>query len=130
MTVLTITVQDLVGVYPVTPLTANAADITWTAAGASYLDGARFAHTGRELILVRNDTATEEGIFLTQQPDRTGRWWDTSDPGDYYIVQPGQYAAFGPFPVEGWRDEDGYLYMVMTAATMYVAVLRVAANYP
>lgn len=120
MAVLTLTVQSLIAKYPVTPLTANAADIVWTAAGADFADGARFVHTGRELILVRNDNVGAKTVTITSVADPKGRLGNITT----YSVGASEYAAFGPFPVLGWRQTTGYLMLSASAADVFFAILR------
>lgn len=118
---LTITVQELIKGYPATPLSADAADITWTAAGADFADGAAFLHTGNEVILIRNSNVAAKTVAIYSAENARFRGGDIED----YSVGAGQFAAFGPFPVDGWRQTDGMLNLKLGAADMYVAVVRV-----
>ncbi len=120
MAILTLTVQNLIAKYPVTPLTANSADFVWTAAGASFADGFQFAHTGKEILLVRNDNAGAQTVTIDSVPDAKNREGDITA----YSVGAGEYAAFPPFPVEGWRQSNGMLKGAASAADVYLAVLR------
>jgi hypothetical protein len=120
MAILDLTVQNLIAKYPATPLAANAADITWTAAGAAFADGFRFPHTGKEILLVRNDNAGPQTVTINSVANAKGRSGSIST----YSVGIGEYAAFPPFPVDGWRQTSGYLTGAASAADVYLAVLR------
>ena len=120
MAILTVTVQNLLGKYPVTPLTANSADIVFTPAGADFADGFQFVHTGREIILVRNGNVGAQTITINSVPNAKGR----SGTITAYSLGAGEYAAFPPFPVDGWRQSSGYLTGAMSAADVEIAVLR------
>lgn len=126
MAELSLTVQTIKGGYPSLPVTANAADIVWTAAGADFADGAAFDHTGREIILVRNDNVGAQTLTIDSVADEKGRTGDITT----YSVGAGEYAAFGPFPVAGWRQSDGDMNIVASAADVYLAIIRLPAGYP
>ena len=120
MAILTLTPQSVIAKYPATPLTADSADFEFTVAGADFADGARFPHTGRELILVINGAVGAETVTINSSADPKGR----QGPITAYSVGPGEFAVFGPFPVTGWRQADGYLTMVASDADMAFAILR------
>lgn len=102
------------------PLTADAADFEWTAAGADFADGFGFAHTGKEIILVRNDNVGDQTVAIDSVANAKGREGDIPA----YTIEAGEYAAFGPFPVSGWRQANGQLYGAASAADVMLAVLR------
>lgn len=117
---LDITVQDVIGGYPDMPLVADSADFVWTAAGADFVAGAGFDHTGMEIILVRNDNVGAQTVTITSVLDAHNRLGTITT----YSVGAGEYAAFGPFPLAGWQASDGDMNLTFSAADMYVAVLR------
>jgi len=120
MAVLDLTPQTVIPKYPATPLTANAADFVWTAAGADFADGARFPHTGKEIILVRNDNVGAQTVTIESAVDEKNRVGNITT----YSVGIGEYAAFPPFPVVGWRQTTGYLMLEASAADVSFAILR------
>jgi hypothetical protein len=120
MAILTLTVQNVIAKYPAPPLTANAADFVWTAAGADFADKARFIHTGRELILVRNNNVGAKTVTIESVADPKNRTGNITT----YSVGAGEYAVFGPFPVLGWRQTTGYLQLAASAADVMFAILR------
>lgn len=117
---LILTPKDVPGKYPVTPLAADSADFTWTNAGASYADGAGFALTGRELLLVRNNNVAAQTITIQSTNDAYNRKGDITN----YQIGAGEFAVFGPFPKDGWAQADGMLYFAASAADVAFAVLR------
>lgn len=119
---LAVPVQTIVAGYPATPLAVNAADITWTPAGASFVDGAGFPHTGRELLLVRNSNVGAQTVEISSVADEKNRKGDITA----YSLAAGEYAAF-QFPVAGWRQADGQLYFEASAPDVNFAVLRLPA---
>jgi len=120
MAILDLVPQDVIAKYPATPLTANAADFTYTASGADFASGARFPHTGRELIVVRNDNVAAQTLDINSVVDPYNRTGTITA----YSIGIGEYAVFGPFPVEFWRQADGYLTMKASAADVMFAILR------
>jgi hypothetical protein len=124
MAILTLTPQTVIAKYPSLPLTANSADFVWTAAGADFADKARFVHTGREAILVRNDNGGAQTVTIESSADPKGRTGNITT----YSVGAGEYAVFPPFPVTGWRQitggNTGYLVLSASAADVYFAILR------
>ena len=112
-----ITVQSLVGKYPATPLGAGDAAITFQ---AMELAGDTFSNTGKEIILVRNDDAGAVTLTITGVVDEKNRTGDI----DAYSIPAGEYAAFGPFPIQGWNDSNGKLNLTASDVDLKVAVLR------
>lgn len=78
-------------------------------------------HTGREQLEFKNtDAENARTITITSVPDRLGR---TGDIGPYSIA-PGASAIFGPFPKEGWRQENGMLYFEASHASVSCRIQR------
>lgn len=113
-----LTPQSLPGSTPSLPLAADSADITWTA--ADNVNGNDVPHTGREIVLVRNDNVGAQTVTITSVADPYNRTGDITT----YSVGIGEYAAFGPFDVAGWKQADGKLYLDASAADVFFAVLR------
>lgn len=109
-----------VGGYPTLPLPAGAATVTFTPAGAAFVDGASFPLTGREVLLVRNPTAGALTVTVSSTADAQKRLGDITG----YSVAPSAVAVLGPFPTTGWRQSNGNLYFAASAATLEFAVLR------
>jgi hypothetical protein len=117
---LALTPQTLLGSYPALPLTANAADVTFTAAGASFADGAGFPLTGGEILLAKNANAGAQTVTITSVADELKRTGDITT----YSIGIGEIAVFGPFDIKGWRQSDGKLYIAASAADISFAVLK------
>jgi len=122
---LALTAQTPLGSYPALPLVANSADFTWVASGADFADGAGVTLTGRELVLIRNDNAGAQTVTFTATPDAYGREENITA----YSIGIGEYAMFGPFKPDGWMQTDGRLYFAVSAADLYLAVIRIPAGY-
>lgn len=122
MTRLAVTPQTLLGSYPALPVTANSADITFTAAGASFADGAGFTLTGGEILLVKNDNVGAQTVTISSVADDLKRTGDITT----YSIGAGEVAAFGPFELKGWRQSDGKLHVAASAADVSFAVLKLA----
>ena len=121
MAILDLVAQDVIAKYPATPITALIADFVFTAAGADFADGARFPHTGREIIIVEG-RAGAETLTLNSAIDSFNRLGTITT----YAVGINLYCAFGPFPVAGWRQADGYFTMEASAADVSFAILKLA----
>lgn len=117
---LVITGKTPPGKYPSVPLSANSADLSWTAAGATFADGASFAMTGNDLLLVRNDNAGAQTVTISSVVDQYNRTGDITT----YSVGAGEYAVFGPIPRPGWMQDDGSLYFAASAADVSFAVVH------
>ncbi len=122
MSRLSVTPQQMLGAYPSLPISADGADFVFTAAGASFADGASFAITGKELLLVHNGAGTAQTVTISSVADEKGRTGDISA----YSVGAGEYAAFGPFKKPGWAQaaDGNKLYFAASNTAVEFAVLR------
>lgn len=91
--------------------------LTWTAADPTNKNAVDVI--GGEILLIRNDDAAAQGVTLTSVADPFGRTADLTE-----SIPAGEYRAFGPVRLEGWRQADGKLYIDAGAATVYFAVLK------
>lgn len=113
-----ITPQTLEGAYG--DYGADEADLTFAATtGAAGDSGNQFSASGNDLVIVRNDNGGAQTITFTSVPDKLGRSGDI----ETYSIGAGEYAAFGPFKVEGWRQTDGKIYFETSSADVKVAVI-------
>ncbi|HYI67132.1 MAG TPA: hypothetical protein VEW95_09430 [Candidatus Limnocylindrales bacterium] len=120
---LALTVQEPPSAYPTLPLAANDADVTFTAAGAAFADGASFPMTGRELLLVRNPSGGALTVTINSVSDSRKRTGDITA----YSIGAGEVAAFWPNRTEGWRQTTGLLHFAASAAELEFAVIRLPA---
>lgn len=117
---LLLTVQQLLARYPTLPVTANAADFVFTAAGAAFVDGVRFPHTGREIVLIRNDNVGAQTVTVESVVDPQNRTGDITT----YSVGIGEYAVFNAMALTGWTQPSGEFWLTATAADVMFAILR------
>lgn len=107
---------------PAVALAANALDFVFTNAGGAFVDGAGFAHTGREVLLVRNGNAGAQTVSVSSVGDAKGRKADVTN----FSFAAGEFGAIH-LPVAGWRQPDGQLYIAASATDVAFAVLRLPA---
>jgi hypothetical protein len=87
--------------------TANAADLTMAAA-AAVADKNYFVSSGRDLVVAHNTGAGARTITITSVADpHYGRTGDILT----YSLGAGEYAVFGPFPLPGWQQSTGQVYL-------------------
>lgn len=100
------------------PLAENV--LTFTAADVA--NGNRFAHTGKEVVLVRNANAGSTAREVTfQSVAIRGRQDAKHNTGQ--SVPAAQVRVYGPFD-DGWRQSDGYVYCNGDNAELQFCVLR------
>lgn len=108
--------------YPATPLTANSADITFTAAGASFADGAGFVMEGDDVLIVHNGNVAAQTITIQSVADTLNRKGDITT----YSIGAGEYALFSFPKAAGWaQPSDGKLYFAVTAADVEFAAIHI-----
>jgi hypothetical protein len=100
--------------------TANAADLTMQAADTT--DSESVPLTGAELVIAHNtDTTDAHTVTISSiASDDLGRTGDIS-----YSLGADEYAVFGPFGLDGWRQSDGDLYFAAAAADVKFAVVEI-----
>ena len=116
----TATVKQLLGPYPTLPITALALDFVFTAAGASFADGAEFTLTGKEILLVGGGAAGGTVTVTSKADPVTKRTGDITT----YAVGVNLFSAFPLFNQDGWMSSTGKLHVTASAATVTFAVLR------
>ena len=117
---LILTPKQLPEKYPATPITANALDFAFTAAGADFADGAGFTLTGKEVLIAYNPEATPYTVTVESVVDSYNRLGNITT----YSVGAGEYAVFPQFPTDGWRQSSGRLHFAASNALVQFAVLR------
>lgn len=109
------------GVQTLAPLAnvSGARTVTWTAADTTWFDAA--VSTGREILLVRNTHATDDGtVTIMGVADAYGRTANITD----YVIHPGDVAFFGPLSSAGFLQANGKFWFSGSAATIEFAVVR------
>ena len=74
---------------------------------AQIADGSMFRATGRELVLVKNPDSSDHTVTVQSVEDRYNRTEDISS----YNVPAGETHIFGVFPLHGWQQSDGNIYI-------------------
>ena len=107
------------GPYDAVP--ANGLDFSFAA--ADHVNGNAFVCSGRELILMHNDHATDAAtVTIASAPDPCGRTKDIAT----YSLSAGEFAAFWIGKTAGWRQSDGKVNLdVAGTGTIKFAVLRI-----
>lgn len=116
------TKQAMLGKYPLTPVSANDADLTWLAANAT--DKEEVVLTGREMVLARNTGATAHTVTFTSVIDDLNRYGDITA----YSIDADEVALFGPFPKRGWaQTTSNKLFFEANNAEVEFAVVTIPA---
>jgi hypothetical protein len=97
---------------------ANAADLTMTAADT--VNSEQVTLTGNELVIAWNSNAGAQTVTVSSVVDDMGRDGDITT----YSIGAGEYAVFGPFDTEGWRQSDGKLYFEASHADVKLGVVK------
>jgi hypothetical protein len=116
---LDLTLKQMPAKYPVLPLTALALDFVFTAAGASFADGAEVTLTGKEIIIVGGGAAGGT-VTVTSVKDEYNRTGDITA----YAVGVNLFSVLPQFPPSGWKGSNGKLKMTASVATITFAVIR------
>lgn len=120
-----ITVQQLLSPFPSLPLTANSADIAFTA--LTLTEGDTFQCTGREIVLIKNGTGTNT-LTISSADDAYGRAEDITS----YSLAASDFAVFGVGLTNqaGWKTSAGVIKMTPSSTQITAAVLRLPVGYP
>lgn len=115
----TITPITPLGPYPTLPVSANALDLTWTAADTTNLN--QFTLNGAFLILARNVHATTAfTLTLTSTADSKKRTGDITT----YSLQAGEVMGFLVNNSEGWKQSDGFFYLQGSDTNIQFAIIK------
>lgn len=111
-----------------TPITAptrwsiTPVELEWTAADA--VNGNQFTLTGVEVLLVHNSSGGALTVTVTSAADPYGRSSDI----DAHSIPASEYRVLQRFPVDGWQQNDGKLYVDGSAAGILFAVIRLPSG--
>ena len=116
----TLTRTTPLGPFPTLPVSANALDVTMTAADAT--NNNQFVLDGPVLIVARNSGAGARTITLTSVADAVTK----NRTGDVtaYSIGAGETAAFLINDMAGWRQTDGYMYLEAEHAEVLFGIIR------
>jgi len=98
--------------------TANAADITMLVADVSNKE--MVVASGNDLVVAHNTGGSPYTITVSSVVDPYGRTGDVAA----YSLGAGEYAVFGPFANDGWRQTDGKLYFEASNAAVKFGVVK------
>lgn len=105
-----------------TPITApeayDLAGAALTFTDGDLANGNRFLATGRELLLVYNSGASPYTVTV-QSKAVNNREGDAAA-----TLAAGAYRIFQMFPTEGWKQDDGYVWVDVQNAALKLAVLK------
>lgn len=117
---LDLTPTALLSSYPTLPISANALDVLFTAAGADFADGAGFTLTEDEILLAYNPDSAAHTITISSKADAYNRTGDISA----YSLGAGEFCVFPQLKKDGWIQSDNKLYFAADNALVRFAVLR------
>ncbi len=95
-----------------TKLTMTAADTT---------NQNKFKATGKDLVVAHNTDTSSHTVTVTSTDDKYGRQEDISS----YSVPAGEIHIFGPFPLHGWQQSDGYIYLEANNSSVELGIINV-----
>lgn len=114
----TLTRTTLLGPYPTLPVSANALDVTMTAADVA--NDNQFVLDGPCIIIAHNTDVGAQTITLTSVADAQNRTGDITT----YSIGAGEIAAFHVGKTGGWVQSDGYMYLEASDAGVEIGILR------
>jgi hypothetical protein len=119
----TLTKKVAVGTLSTPYATANAADLTMTAADVANKN--QFLAGDNDLIFVHNSGASPYTVTVTSAPDPIfGRTKDIAT----YSFAAGIYGVIGPLKQAGWVQADGYVYLEASNASVKFGVVQLQAQ--
>lgn len=116
----TIPVTTPISPYPALPLTADSADVAYTAADVANGNQATFGNAGKVHLLATNTGGVGYTATVTSSLDGFNRTGDITA----YALAAGETALF-PLERNGWRQSDGMLYFSASNAAVKFAVIPV-----
>lgn len=102
-----------------TSIGATAADVTFTALDAT--NNNSLPSTGRELLLFNNTDTGAHTVTIWSVADDLGRKGDIVA----YSIGASTYSLFGPFPLRGWKQTDGNLWIDTNSALIKVLPIKI-----
>lgn len=114
----TLTKTTPLGSYPSLPISADAADVVFTAADVANKN--QFKLEQGDVLLAWNGGASPYTVTLTSVADAHKRTGDVAT----YSLAAGDVGVFGPFEQEGWKQTDGYFYLEASNAAVKFAILK------
>ena len=79
----------------------------------------QFVSTGKELVIAHNTDTGSQTVTISSVADPYGRTKDV----DTYSIAADAIAIFGPFPVLGWQQSDGKIYLEASSSAVKFGVV-------
>lgn len=114
----TLTRTTPLGPFPSLPVSANALDLTMTAADTSNLN--QILLDGPGIVVAQNTGATDYTVTITSAPDAQGRSGDIAT----YTVSADDIAIIKIDQTKGWVQSDGYLYLQASNVAVKLGFIR------
>ncbi len=92
--------------------------VTMTAADVANLNS--FVANGNDLVIAENTGATPYTITITSAPDPYGRTADIATES----IAAGAIRIYGPFPLAGWQQSDGSIYLQASNVAVKFGVVK------
>lgn len=101
------------------PYASALLDLSFDAGDAS--NGNQFSHSGDEIIVAQNSHGSDpfDLTIVSASDPRTGRTGDI-----VHEIAAGEFALTQRFPIAGWRQSDGMLYIDVENVAILIAVVR------
>ena len=109
-------------VIPAPYVASPLATVAWIAGDAG--NGNKIRLTGNQVLLVWNSGAGARTITVASAPDSHGRLGDITA----LSLAAGEIRAFAKFPLSGWQQPDGYLYLTPEHAEVKYIVLDLSSQ--
>jgi len=81
--------------------------IKLTFAAADTSNKNKFTARGCDIVVAKNTDSSAHTVTITSVDDKYGRQEDITE----YSVPAGETHIFGPFPMHGWMQSDGSIYL-------------------
>lgn len=92
--------------------------LTMTAADVGNLN--QFTASGNDLVIAHNTGLSTRTITITSVADAYGRTKDIATEN----ITAGEYKIYGPFPVAGWQQTDGKVYLQASNAEVKFGIVQ------
>ena len=94
------------------------ANLTLAAADISNLNS--FVANGNDLVIAQNTGVSAYTVTITSAPDAYGRTGDIATES----LAAGEIHIFGPFPLPGWQQTDGSIYLQASNAAVKFGIVK------
>jgi hypothetical protein len=99
------------------PFPADGTVFVWTAADT--VNGNSFVYTGRDLVLIRNRSASSKTAVIRSSADPFNRTGDVT-----VSLMAGQFKVVGPLIAIGWKQADSSIWLDSASNEVDFAIVR------